>query len=249
MWTSFSVLIQNDIWLYFSRLELLSSGESIFPNGLMPSKCSKIHYQKKISKVTRTLSWWICWLKNVWWLASIYFYHWYVSPWLERSRRSIDGLVTVICRRLCDWRRKLDIGEMVSMEIPLVDFATKKSINLRTLIRPGVPLVLNFGSCTWPPFVGALNSFSQVMKKFPKFDYCIIYIAEAHPFDGWKIDNPEQPKVNQPKARVLRTILPVQVWDEKLQDDRNWTEVVWSVDLGKRLWKIASTMQMFYFKK
>ena len=37
------------------------------------------------------------------------------------------------------------------------------------------------------------------MKKFPKFDYCIIYIAEAHPFDGWKIDNPEQPKVNQPK--------------------------------------------------
>ena len=39
------------------------------------------------------------------------------------------------------------------------------------------------------------------MKKFPKFDYCIIYISEAHPFDGWKIDNPEQPKVNQPKPR------------------------------------------------
>ena len=70
------------------------------------------------------------------------------------------------------------------MEIPLVDFATKKTINFRTLIRPGVPLVLNFGSCTWPPFVGALDSFSQVMKKFPKFDYCIIYIAEAH--SRWK---------------------------------------------------------------
>jgi len=38
------------------------------------------------------------------------------------------------------------------------------------------------------------------MKKFPKFDYSIIYISEAHPFDGWKIDNPEQPKVNQPKT-------------------------------------------------
>ena len=51
-------------------------------------------------------------------------------------------------RRLCDWQKKLDVGDNVSMEIPLVDFTTKKSINLRTLIRPGVPLVLNFGSCT-----------------------------------------------------------------------------------------------------
>ena len=67
---------------------------------------------------------------------------------LERSQRSIDGLVTVIYRRLCDWQRKLDVGDKVSMEIPLVDFATKKSINLPTIMRPGVPLVLNFGSCT-----------------------------------------------------------------------------------------------------
>ena len=68
------------------------------------------------------------------------------------------------------------------------------------------------------------------MKKFPKFDYCIIYISEAHPFDGWKIDNPEQPKVNQPKVRVPRTILPVQDRDEKFQDGENRTGVLWSVD-------------------
>ena len=73
------------------------------------------------------------------------------------------------------------------------------------------------------------------MKKFPKFDYCIIYIAEAHPFDGWKIDNPEQPKVNQPKARVPRTTLPVQDRDEKLQDGRNRTWVVWFVDPGQTM--------------
>ena len=152
-------------------------------------------------------------------------------------------------RRLCDWQRKLDVGDKVSMEIPLVDFATKKSINLRTLIRPGVPLVLNFGSCTWPPFVGALDSFSQVMKKFPKFDYCIIYIAEAHPFDGWKIDYPEQPKVNQPKVRVPRTTFyPSKIGMKNFR----------TVEIGPglygswipvRLWKIASTMQMFYLIK
>ena len=208
MCTSFSILIQNSIWLYFSRPELLSSGESIFLDGLVPSKCSKIHNQTKISKVTRTFCWWIRWFENVWWLASIHFYHWYVSPY-RSPLNGLDGPWTAsygYFRRLCDWQRKLDVGDKVSMEIPLVDFATKKSINLRTLIRPGVPLVLNFGSCTWPPFVGALDSFSQIMKKFPKFDYCIIYISEAHPFDGWKIDNPEQPEVNQPKARVPRTI-------------------------------------------
>ena len=60
----------------------------------------------------------------------------------------LEGDIHVYSRRLCDWQKKLDVGDNVSMEIPLVDFATKKSINLQTLIRPGVPLVLNFGSCT-----------------------------------------------------------------------------------------------------
>lgn len=56
--------------------------------------------------------------------------------------------ISIIEMRLCDWQRKLDVGEKMSIDIPLVDFSTKKSLNLQTLIRSGVPLVLNFGSCT-----------------------------------------------------------------------------------------------------
>jgi len=33
-------------------------------------------------------------------------------------------------------------------EIELVEFETKKSTTLNDLMRPGIPLVLNFGSCT-----------------------------------------------------------------------------------------------------
>jgi len=33
-------------------------------------------------------------------------------------------------------------------KIELVDFETKKSTTLNDLMRPGIPLVLNFGSCS-----------------------------------------------------------------------------------------------------
>lgn len=43
------------------------------------------------------------------------------------------------------------------------------------------PLVLSFGSCTWPPFLYKLDEFKQLVKDFGDVaDFLVVYIAEAH---------------------------------------------------------------------
>ena len=56
--------------------------------------------------------------------------------------------------------------------------------------RQNRPLVLNFGSCTWPPFVAELSKFNRLVDEFgDKADFLTIYIEEAHASDGWKFEN------------------------------------------------------------
>lgn len=52
------------------------------------------------------------------------------------------------------------------------------------------PLVLNFGSCTWPPFIAKLSKFNALVDEFcDTADFLVIYIEEAHASDGWKFKN------------------------------------------------------------
>ncbi len=58
--------------------------------------------------------------------------------------------------------------------------------NLLDFAKPGRPLVLNFGSCTWPPFMAELADFSRVAADFAgEVDFLTVYVSEAHPMDGW----------------------------------------------------------------
>jgi len=51
------------------------------------------------------------------------------------------------------------------------------------------PIVLNFGSCSWSPFLGTLNDFIKFSKEYStKAKFLNIYIEEAHPTDGWYIE-------------------------------------------------------------
>jgi len=43
--------------------------------------------------------------------------------------------------------KRAEVGKNIE-DIKLIDYKTKKSVSLSSLQRPGVPLVLNFGSCT-----------------------------------------------------------------------------------------------------
>ena len=43
------------------------------------------------------------------------------------------------------------------------------------------PLVLNFGSCSWPPFMYKLEEFKQLVRDFSDVaDFLLVYVAEAH---------------------------------------------------------------------
>ena len=63
---------------------------------------------------------------------------------------------------------------------------------LSNLSRPGIPLVLNFGSCSCPPFMAKWKDFNNVAEKHSRIaDFALIYIEEAHPSGGWafKVSN------------------------------------------------------------
>ena len=52
------------------------------------------------------------------------------------------------------------------------------------------PLVVNFGSCTWPPFMAKFGEFCNVASSFaPVADFVTVYIEEAHAADGWAFNN------------------------------------------------------------
>lgn len=62
-------------------------------------------------------------------------------------------------------------------ECHLLDFAS-----------PERPLVVNFGSATWPPFTNQLPAFSKLVEEFSSVaDFLLVYIDEAHPSDGWAV--------------------------------------------------------------
>jgi len=64
----------------------------------------------------------------------------------------------------------------------LIDLVTKTKTYLLSHEKAGRPLVVNFGSCTWPPFMANLSKFSDLHRKFAELaDFITIYIAEAHP--------------------------------------------------------------------
>ena len=63
-----------------------------------------------------------------------------------------------------------------------------KEKRLLDFARGNRPLVLNFGSCSWPPFFIRLqNDFTKVVREFGDVaDFLVVYISEAHPSDGWR---------------------------------------------------------------
>lgn len=63
-----------------------------------------------------------------------------------------------------------------------------EACKLLDFVRGNRPLVVNFGSCTWPPFyITFLNDFINVVRDFEEVaDFLIVYICEAHPTDEWR---------------------------------------------------------------
>jgi len=62
-----------------------------------------------------------------------------------------------------------------------------QQLNFKDIQRAGVPLVLNFGSNSWPPFVADSKSFSELKQQYGEhIDFAFVYIQEAHPTGEWE---------------------------------------------------------------
>ncbi|KAL9974882.1 hypothetical protein ACROYT_G011981 [Oculina patagonica] len=71
---------------------------------------------------------------------------------------------------------------------PVVSLTGKHCFPLLQMAKAGRPLVLNFGSLTCPIFMRQLNEFQKMANHFSHIaDFCIVYIEEAHPSDGWAL--------------------------------------------------------------
>ena len=72
--------------------------------------------------------------------------------------------------------------------VPVVSLSGKHCFSLLQMAKPGRPLVLNFGSCTCPIFMSQLDTFQKMANDFSQVaDFCVVYIEEAHPLDGWAL--------------------------------------------------------------
>lgn len=87
------------------------------------------------------------------------------------------------------WRdiaKKARPGEP-AINVPLLCLDDKNpNRRLLDFQTPGRPLVVNFGSCSWPEFMADLREFGKLVRHFrQQVDFVVLYIEEVHPVDGW----------------------------------------------------------------
>jgi len=55
--------------------------------------------------------------------------------------------------------------------------------------QQGRPLVLNFGSCTWAPYLAEMREFNKLAADYAGcVDFLSVYIQEMHASDSWKYE-------------------------------------------------------------
>ncbi|OWF40597.1 type I iodothyronine deiodinase-like [Mizuhopecten yessoensis] len=87
------------------------------------------------------------------------------------------------------WSGEAPLGRKVP-DTDLYDTSSKSIVKLLSFQKSGRPLVLNFGSCTSPPFMAKLAEFKEIARDFADVaDFITIYIVEAHASDGLSIED------------------------------------------------------------
>lgn len=98
------------------------------------------------------------------------------------TRQMLKGLWRFI---FLDINKKTKLGSK-AYNSPLFSMDGKKCFRLLETSQCGRPLVVNFGSTSWRPFLTKLHEFGEIVRDFADIaDFVIVYIEEAHPSDGW----------------------------------------------------------------
>lgn len=78
----------------------------------------------------------------------------------------------------------------IAPDSQLISVDGKSRYRLLEFCRGNRPLVVNFGSWTCPVFRNRVNEFLSIVQEFSDVaDFLTIYIEEAHPTNGWKLEN------------------------------------------------------------
>jgi hypothetical protein len=129
-----------------------------------------------------------------------------LPAWLdERDRGYIEAMEDAVEREAAScavttYRRpdRLKHGDPIPT-LALARLENGGKTNLSTL--RGRPLILLFGSYTWPPFRRQSGDLQQLYEDFrERAEFFVVYIAEAHPVDGWQMLSNEQEgiRIQQP---------------------------------------------------
>jgi peroxiredoxin len=84
---------------------------------------------------------------------------------------------------------------------PAPDFSLMKldkssQVQLSVLTAQHKPVVLVFGSYTWPPFRREVPALNQLYKQYgSEVAFLVVYITEAHPSDVWQMESNIKDKV------------------------------------------------------
>jgi len=101
-----------------------------------------------------------------------------------------------------------------AIDVDLYDLQNKTTVRLLDFMKTNRPLVVNFGSCTWPPFMTKVKDFGALCGEYQDFaDFVTVYIAEAHPYDSgdlaetyeWKISTHSKFEDRIAAAKQLQT--------------------------------------------
>ena len=85
-------------------------------------------------------------------------------------------------QKTASWGKIAPDSELISVD-------GKSRYRLLEFCRGNRPLVVNFGSWTCPVFRTRVNEFLAIVREFRDVaDFLTIYVEEAHPTNGWKLE-------------------------------------------------------------
>ena len=88
-------------------------------------------------------------------------------------------------------------GEAYNCNINKLDGSKGRLMDYQKL---GRPLVLNFGSCSWAPYMAEMSRFNELASEYAECaDFLSVYINEMHASDSWKYEG----NINIPTHRSL----------------------------------------------
>ena len=138
----------------------------------------------------------------------------------ERSHK-LDDFVITVANGLALWTKFIRLRDGIlygetyvgkpAPNPPVVKLDGVTWANLLDFAEAGRPLVLNFGSCSWPPFMEKLATVVRISHEYESVaDFVTVNMKEAHATDGWaftlntyKIANHREMKDRISEAQML----------------------------------------------